>query len=163
MPSNHARCPWISRVVQAIVTMGPLTDYERERQERIARNRAILASLDIPTAKNAIARRLAKPALKPTSNKRKRRASQSDRDSNGDTGERPAVTRRTSARLQQRVAPNTSLSLIIFSLFGNTKRAIARNGREMGPISRYRKTALMKNSIKMCKHPNIQNLNPRSV
>ena len=83
--------------------MVPITDYERERQERIAKNRAILASLDIPTAKNGTKTRGSKPAAKPISGKRKRRASQSNGDADADSEERPSFTRRTSARLQQRV------------------------------------------------------------
>jgi hypothetical protein len=79
-----------------------LTDYERERQERIAKNKAILASLDIPKALSKAPER-APRSKKPVSKKR-RRASVSDRDdleSATNAGERPPSTRRTSARLQK--------------------------------------------------------------
>jgi hypothetical protein len=91
--------------------MAPLTDYERERQERIARNKAILASLDIPKASSKAPER-APRSKKPVSKKR-RRASVSDRDDlesvtnagekTTNAGERPPSTRRSSARLQKQV------------------------------------------------------------
>jgi hypothetical protein len=73
-----------------------LTDYEKERQERIAKNRAILAALDIPKAINATPKRVAKHSPK----KRKRRDSDVDGEDTVETVDRPPLARRTSARLQ---------------------------------------------------------------
>jgi hypothetical protein len=81
-----------------------LTDYERERQERIAKNKAILASLDIPKASSSLPERA--PSKKPVSKKR-RRASVSDRDSLADPAERPPSARRTSVRLQNQVSTSS--------------------------------------------------------
>src|ERR1700738_2150135 len=86
-----------------------LTDYERERQERIARNKAILASLDIPKALNKVSERAPKSSSKPKPSAKKRRRASVDRvsvdhDSTTDTAERPPSTRRTSARLAKRVS-----------------------------------------------------------
>jgi hypothetical protein len=74
-----------------------LTDYEKERLERIAKNKAILASLDIPKAINATPKRAAKP---PAPKKRKRRDSDVNGDTTVDVADRPPLARRTSARLQ---------------------------------------------------------------
>lgn len=74
-----------------------LTDYEKERLERIAKNKAILASLDIPKAINSTPKRASKlPAPK----KRKRRESDVDGDNTVDVTDRPPLARRCSARLQ---------------------------------------------------------------
>jgi hypothetical protein len=87
-----------------------LTDYERERLERIAKNKAILASLDLPKTLNTSASRAPKAPSQPKPKKRKRAASPSLRDevaelAVADGGERPTSGRRTSARLQAIVLP----------------------------------------------------------
>lgn len=116
--------------------MVPITDYERERQERIAKNKAILASLDIPTARNGNQKRGTKSDAKPTSVKRKRRASPSSRNPTEDSEELPSFTRRTSARLQQRVISTCFPYSLHSSLVENTKKAIMRIKMETCPITR---------------------------
>lgn len=85
-----------------------LTDYERERQERIAKNKAILASLDLPKTLNIS--RAPKAPSQPKPKKRKRAPSPSLRDEVADLAvadgvDRPNLGRRTSARLQAIVLP----------------------------------------------------------
>jgi hypothetical protein len=88
-----------------------LTDYEKERLERIAKNKAILAALDIPKAINPTPKRAAK--LKPTPKKRKRRDSDVDGDNAVDTTDRPPLGRRISARLQNIVRCSVWVYLIV--------------------------------------------------
>lgn len=90
-----------------------LTDYERERQERIAKNKAILASLDIPKAKSSTPRRPPQSAIRRDSNKRKRRVSSLERDLDAQSGERPQIQRRLSARLQKIVCTPCDLIVLI--------------------------------------------------
>ncbi len=73
-----------------------VTDYERERQERIAKNKAILSALDIPKAINSTPKRVARISPK----KRKRRDSDVDGGSSVKAVDKPPLVRRTSARLQ---------------------------------------------------------------
>jgi len=81
--------------------MAPLTDYEREREERIAKNKALLASLDIPKPISTSVKRSIKSAPVKSSKKRKQRdASVTD---GAVLGDRPEGSRRTSARLQNKV------------------------------------------------------------
>jgi len=77
-----------------------LTDYEREREERIAKNRALLASLNIPKAIAFSPKRVVKAKPKPAPKKRKRAASSRTRDVTPDSDNGQAVKRRVSARLQ---------------------------------------------------------------
>jgi hypothetical protein len=91
-----------------------LTDYEREREERIAKNKAILAALDIPKTLNTSASRAPKASTQPKTKKRKRQASVTLRDEVADLavadgGERPTTGRRTSARLQNIVRTSATL------------------------------------------------------
>ena len=84
-----------------------LTDYEREREERIAKNRALLASLDLPKAIYFSPKRVvkAKPKPKPAPQKRKRDASSPNGDATSDSANGETVKRRVSARLQSIVFP----------------------------------------------------------
>ena len=86
--------------------MAPLTDYEREREERIARNKAILASVDIPKAINTTPKRTSKAIRKATPKKRNKRELSAS-PGQGDDNQRPQLTRRTSERLQKRVRSRT--------------------------------------------------------
>lgn len=94
---------FLRRVCLHHVSKMTLTDYEREREERIARNKAILASLNIPKPFNANSKRLARAPSKAASQKRKRPASPVEEGSTTYSGESPPMKRRTSARLQQTV------------------------------------------------------------
>lgn len=82
--------------------MSELTDYERERQERIARNKALLASLDIPKALSSYV----KPIINedPASTKKRKRQSLKPERANAQSHERAPMTRRVSARLQNMVS-----------------------------------------------------------
>ena len=83
--------------------MVSLTDYEREREERIARNKALLASLDIPRPISTSVKRSIKSTFAKSSKKQKQRATSV---SDGAVLEdRPEGSRRTSARLQNKVSP----------------------------------------------------------
>jgi E3 ubiquitin-protein ligase UHRF1 len=91
-----------SSVVNSLADMSVVTDYEKERLERIARNKALLASLDIPAAKRSWSRldSVAKPEH--SVNKRRRQQPLSD-IWNQDPGGESLVGRRVSARLQNKV------------------------------------------------------------
>ena len=105
-----------------------LTDYEKERLERIAKNKAILAALDIPKALNSTPKRVAKASPK----KRKRRDSDVDGDSTVETVDRPPLARRASARLQNIV--KTFLNLTDCSNAVHTMTATMRNQNERRQI-----------------------------
>jgi len=79
--------------------MAPLTDYEREREERIAKNKALLASLDIPKPISTSVQRRIKSAPAKSSKKRK----QCDASERALLEVRLEGSRRMSARLQNKV------------------------------------------------------------
>lgn len=83
--------------------MAALTDYEKEREERIARNKALLASLNIPKAIKNIAKRAPSSSKPVSERKRKRNASPLHELTNGSV-EIPQLTRRRSVRLQKMVS-----------------------------------------------------------
>ena len=77
-----------------------LTDYEKEREERIARNKALLASLDIPKAIKNISKRPPSSSKPVSARKRKRNASPLHESTDGSV-EGLELTRRRSVRLQK--------------------------------------------------------------